>query len=151
MRLASSLVGLSFSAALCASAHAQTPSPAAPASAYDEQAVGVRNLGSGIATSPRSGERPDWMYAGKWDAFRGPDQHPISEEAFYRIVGRDDLLFRYQHKAAIKTALTVSGGALVLGGLIFAAIADLLKRSSGLPFAHTLARAPAVPPPANPV
>jgi hypothetical protein len=132
MRLASSLIGLSFSAALCASAHAQAPSPAAPASAYDEQAIGVRNLGSANRETPSSGERPEWLYADrKWDVFRGPDHHPISEEAFYRIVGREDLLFRYQHKAAIKTAVLVSGGALILGGLIFAEIAHLEEQSGG--------------------
>jgi hypothetical protein len=128
MHLASSLVFLSFSAALCASAQAQMAPPAAPASGYDEQAVGVRSLGSANRDMPSSGERPSWMYAeGKWDAFRGPDHHPISQEAFYRIVGREDLLFRYQNRAAIKTAVTVSSGALTLGGLIFAAIADLPK------------------------
>ena len=126
MHLASSLVGLSFSAALCASAHAQMAPPAAPASAYDEQAVGVRSLGGTRGEVPPSGERPSWMYAeGKWDAFRGPDHHPINQETFYRIVGREDLLFRYQNKAAIKTAVTVSSGALTLGGLIFAAVAAL--------------------------
>ena len=126
LTLSLSLVGLSFSAALCASAHAQEPPPAAPASAYDEQAIGVRSLGGTGGELAPSSERPSWIYAGgKWDAFRGPDHHPISEEAFYRIVGREDLLFRYQNKAAIKTAVTVSSGALVLGGLIFAAIADL--------------------------
>jgi hypothetical protein len=127
MRLACSLVGLSFSAALCASARAQTT----PAS-YDEQAVGVRSLGSANPDMPPSGERPAWLHAeGKWDAFRGPDHHPISEEAFYRIVGREDLLFRYQHRAAIKKAAMVSGGALLVGGLIFAAIADL-PRGTGV-------------------
>jgi hypothetical protein len=136
MRLASPLVGLSLLAALCGSAHAQTPSPPAPASAYDEQAVGVRNLGSANRETPPSGERPGWMYAeGKWDAFRGPDHHPISQEAFYRIVGREDLLFRYQHKSAIKTAVTVSSGALTLGGLIFAGVADLYKQRAVYPAA----------------
>jgi hypothetical protein len=96
MRFASPLVGLSAFAALCGSAHAQTPSPPAPAGTYDEQAIGVRNLGAANRETPPSGERPDWMYAeGKWDAFRGPDHHPITQEAFYRIVGREDLLFRY--------------------------------------------------------
>jgi hypothetical protein len=132
MRLASSLLGLSFSVGLCSLAHAQTTPAAPPTSAYDEQAVGVRSLGAANRETPPSGERPDWMYAeGKWDAFRGPDHHPISEEAFYRIVGREDLLFRYQHRAAIKTAVTVSGGALILGGLIFAEIAHLQERSGG--------------------
>lgn len=126
MHLASCLIGLSFFTAVCGSAHAQAAPPAASASAYDEEAVGVRSLGSANRDIPPSGERPNWMYAdGKWDAFRGPDHHPISQEAFYRIVGREDLLFRYQNKAAIKTAVTVSSGALTLGGLIFAAIAGL--------------------------
>jgi hypothetical protein len=133
MRLASLLsLGLSLSAALCASAHAQTAPPTEPASAYDEQAVGVRSLGGASRELPPSGERPDWMYVdGTWDAFRGSDHHPISQEAFYRIVGRGDLLFRYQHKAAIKTTVTVSGGAVLLGGLIFAGIAALMERSDG--------------------
>ena len=80
MRLASPVVGLSlFFAALCGSGHAQTPSPPVPASTYDEQAVGVRNLGAANRETPPSGQRPDWMYAeGKWDAFRGPDHHPIA-------------------------------------------------------------------------
>jgi hypothetical protein len=51
MRLAWSLVGLSFSAALCASARAQATPPATPAS-YDEQAVGVRSLGSANRDMP---------------------------------------------------------------------------------------------------
>ncbi len=134
MRFALSLLGLSFSAAICASAQAQVTPPAAPASAYDEQAVGVRTLGGTGGELPPSGERPSWMYAdGKWDAFRGPDHHPISEEAFYRIVGREDLLFRYQHKAGIKTAMMVSGGALILGGLLFATIADMENRNNLYP------------------
>ena len=151
MRLASHLVGLSFSAALCGSAHAQAPPAPAPASAYDEQAVGVRNLGSANREEPPSGERPGWMYAGgKWDAFRGPDHHPISEEAFYRIVGREDLLFRYQHRAAIKTAVTVSGGALILGGVIFAGIADLLREQNNVYPAASACPSPGCPLPDHP-
>ena len=92
MRFFSSLVLLSFSFELCASAHAQTAPAVAPPSTYEEQAVGGRRLGGTSGQLPTSGERPSWMYAqGKWDAFRGADHHPISEEAFYRIVGRQDL------------------------------------------------------------
>ena len=150
MRLASSLVGLSLSAALCASAHAQTPSPAAPASAYDEQSVGVRNLGGASRELARSGERPDWMYAdGGWDAFRGSDHHPISEEAFYRIVGRDDLRLRYHREAVVKKSLTIGGGTLVLGGLLFAAVAAALRYGGAQP-AISCPRAPAVPATAGP-
>jgi hypothetical protein len=132
MRFASFLLGLSFSAGLCSLAHAQTTPAAAPGNSYEEQAIGVRSLGGANGEVSQSGERPSWLYAeGKWDAFRGPDHHPISEEAFYRIVGREDLLFRYQHKAAIKTAVTVAGGALILGSLIFAEIAHLQEQSGG--------------------
>jgi hypothetical protein len=159
MRVPYSLVGLSFSVGLCASAHAQTgsaatpPSPAtapasaAPANAYEEQAIGVRNLGSANREMAQSGERPEWVYADrKWDAFRGPDHHPINQEAFYRIVGRQDLLFRYQNQAAIKTAVTVSSGALTLGGLIFAAIAALPKGNAVYASAYSPCPSPGCPP-----
>jgi hypothetical protein len=134
MHLASPLVVLSFSAAICASAHAQTARPTAPASTYEEQTVGVRSLGGTSGELPTSGDRPSWICAdGKWDAFRGPDHHPISEEAFYRIVGREDLLFRHQHKEGVKTAMAVSGGALILGGLLFAEIAHVEQRNTLYP------------------
>lgn len=127
MRLASSLVGLSFSAAICASAHAQTAPPTAPASAYEEQAVGVRNL-TPLTTAERSA-LPDTP----WDAFQGRDHHPIDEEAFFRIVGRDDLLGRYHRTAIVKKGLTIGGGALIFGGLIFAAISTSLRFGGAQP------------------
>ena len=134
MRFASFLVVCSFSPALCASARAQTDAPGAPASAYDEQAVGVRHLGGANRELPPSGERLDWMYAGgKWDAFRGPDHHPISEEAFFRIVGREDLLRRYHHETLVKKALTIGGGSLVFGGLLFAAITTTARYGGAQP------------------
>ena len=149
MRLALSLIGLSFSAALCASAHAQTPSPAAPASAYDEQAVGVRNLGGTSASSPPASV-PAGCTPRKVGRVSRSDHHPIDQEAFFRIVGREDLLFRYQNRAAIKTAVKVSGGALILGGLVFAEIAHFRREAAATTRTHTLARAPAVPPPITP-
>ena len=127
MRLSCPLIGLSFSAALCASAHAQTPSPAAPASAYDEQAVGVRNL-TPLPTAGRSA-LPDTP----WDAFQGRDHHPIDEEAFFRIVGRDDLLHRYHREAVVKKSLSIGGGTLVFGGLLFAAVTAALRYGGGQP------------------
>ena len=103
-------------------------------SAYDEQAVGVRNLGRPSGELAPSGERPSWMYAeGKWDAFRGPDHHPIDEEAFFRIVGRNDLLRRYHHEAVVKKSLTIGGGSLVFGGLLFAAITSALRYGGAQP------------------
>ncbi len=127
MRLASSLVWLSFSAALSASAHAQTAPPAAPASAYEAQSVGVRNL-TPLPTVERS-PLPDTP----WDAFQGRDHHPIDEEAFFRIVARDDLLRRYHHEALVKKSLTIGGGSLVFGGLVFAAIAATLRYGGAQP------------------
>src|SRR5450631_1211413 len=127
MRLASSLVGLSFSAAICASAHAQTAPPTAPASAYEEQSVGVRNL-TPLTTAERSA-LPD----APWDAFQGRDHHPIDEEAFFRIVGRDDLLGRYHRKAIVKKGLRIGGGALIFSGLIFAAISTSLRFGGAQP------------------
>ena len=134
MRLASFLLGLSFSAGLCSLAHAQTTTAAAPGNAYEEQAIGVRSLAGAGRETPPSGDRPDWMYAaGKWDAFRGLDHHPISEEAFYRIVGRDDLLRRYHREALVKKSLMVGGGTLVFGGLVFAAIATAARWGGAQP------------------
>ena len=127
MRLASFLVSLSFSAAICASARAETPPPSAPASAYEVEAVGVRNL-TPLPTAERSA-LPDTP----WDAFQGRDHHPIDEEAFFRIVGRDDLLRRYHREALVKKSLTIGGGSLVFGGLVFAAITTALRYGGAQP------------------
>ena len=127
MRLASFLVSWSFSAALCASARAQTDPPPAPASAYEAQAIGVRNL-TPLPTAERS-VLPD----NPWDAFQGRDHHPIDEEAFFRIVGRDDLLRRYHHQAVVKKTLSIGGGTLVFGGLLFAAITAALTFGGAQP------------------
>ncbi|HEY6475143.1 MAG TPA: hypothetical protein VI456_01095 [Polyangia bacterium] len=108
------------------------PGPAPDAlGAYEEHALGVRNLRLPGRDLTVAADRQQWMYGPcTWDAFRGPDHHPISEEAFYRIVGGDDLLSRYEHKARIRKGLAIGGGVLLLGGAIFAAIAEV-RRSAG--------------------
>ena len=130
MRLAS-FAALSLVVAVSASARAQSPAPDAR-TAYQRQALGVRNLHLvGLDLSAAS-DRQAWMYGhGAWDAFRGLDHHPISEEAFYRIVGRDDLLRRYEHTARVKKGLAIGSGALILGGAIFAAVTALRRGNMG--------------------
>jgi hypothetical protein len=134
---------------------AATPTPAraqtAPASdafaAYDEQAVGVRHL----VVPRRDGSTTDAQghlaYSERWDAFTGSDHHPIDEAAFYRIVGRDDLLRRYQARVRIKTELGLGGGVLVMGGALFAMIAALERSSFGQPACIGCVSAPAGPSP----
>jgi hypothetical protein len=130
MRSASLLVLMAINASQSL-AHGQPPTPPDTGRIYEEQALGVRNLRRPGRDLSAAGDRQEWMYGpGTWDAFRGPDHHPISEEAFYRIVGRDDLLSRYETKARIKNSLTLGGGTLVLGGSIFAMISGL-RRSTG--------------------
>jgi len=127
MRLASLLV-LTTVAAAPSAAHSQPPTPTDTEAACERQALGVRNLRLSGRDLSAPGDRRQWMYGpGTWDAFRGPDHQPISEEAFYRILGRDDLLSRYQAKARVKNGLAIGGGTLVLGGAIFAMIAELRR------------------------
>lgn len=130
MHLASLLV-LTAVAAAPSAAHSQPPTPLDTAGTYEEQAVGVRNLRLSGRDLSAAGDRQQWMYGpGTWDVFRGPDHHPISEEAFYRIVGRNDLLSRYEAKTRVRNGLAIAGGTFVVGGAIFAMIAEL-RRSSG--------------------
>ena len=132
-----------FAAVACivaasASAHAQSAPPLDARSGYAQQALGVRNLRLDGQDLSSAGDRQEWMYGpGSWDAFRGLDHHPISEDAFYRIVGRDDLLRRYEHTARIKKGLAITGGALILGGAIFAAIAYLRRAENSTPVCAT--------------
>jgi hypothetical protein len=127
MRLAWSFALLvAFAAAPDAYAD-EAPPPDALAT-YEQQALGVRNLHLAGRDLAADGGRQAWMYPdAPWDAFRGPDHHPISEEAFFRIVGRDDLLTRYRHEALFRHVLTASGGAALAGGLIFAWIEYLYR------------------------
>jgi hypothetical protein len=81
-------------------------------------------------TPPPTGERVA-LPETPWDAFQGRDHHPIDQETFFRIVGRDDLLRRYHSEAGAKKGLTVCGGTLVFGGLLFAAIATTLRYGGG--------------------
>jgi hypothetical protein len=127
MRLVSTVVGLAWLLASVNAARAESPPPSDGNSSYEAEAVGVRNL-----TPPPNGDRvalPDTP----WDAFQGRDHHPIDEEAFFRIVGRDDLLRRYHHEAVVKKSLTIGGGTLVFGGLLFAAITSALRYGGAQP------------------
>ena len=75
--------------------------------------IGVRTLGR----HPSPGSR--------WDAFQGADHHPIDDETFYRIVGRDDLIRRERQRALAKGTLTLGGWALIGGGSVLCVISGL--------------------------
>jgi hypothetical protein len=100
-----------------------------PEDRYQGQALGVRDLTT-VRRDGTVGNRQHWLLPdGPWDAFQGADHHPIDDEAFFRIVGREDLLRRYQHKSIVKKSLTYGGGALLVGGLLFAGAVAALRGS----------------------
>jgi hypothetical protein len=113
-----------------ASARAEAGSGAGtPEDRYQTQALGVRDLTTGRRDG-MAGERQHWLLPdGPWDAFQGADHHPIDDEAFFKIVGREDLLRRYQHKSIVKKSLTYGGSALLVGGLLFASAVAALERN----------------------
>jgi hypothetical protein len=125
MRAWAVLVGLACSFA-AAPARAEAGAGAGtPEDRYQAQALGVRDLTT-VRRDGTAGERQHWLLPdGPWDAFQGADHHPIDDEAFFRIVGREDLLRRYQHKSIVKNSLSYGGGALLVGGLLFAGAAAL--------------------------
>lgn len=52
----------------------------------------------------------------RWDAFQGADHHPIDDETFYRIIGRDNLVRAERQRTAVKLTLTIRGWTLIGGG-----------------------------------
>ncbi|HLK89327.1 MAG TPA: hypothetical protein VKZ18_05510 [Polyangia bacterium] len=104
-------------------ARAQSAADSDALSAYDEQAVGVRHLVVPLRDGTTTDQQGRVLYSGEWDAFQGPDHHPIDEEAFFRIVGRDDLARRHHREAIVKRSLSVGGWVLVLGGAIATGVA----------------------------
>src|ERR1700689_5199264 len=127
MRLVSTFACLAGLVASVNAARAEWPLPPDSDSSYEAEAVGVRNLRP--LPTPERAALPDTP----WDVFQGRDHHPIDEEAFFRIVGRDDLLHRYHREAVVKKSLTVGGGTLVFGGLLFAAITAVLRYGGAQP------------------
>jgi hypothetical protein len=115
-----------------ASARAEAGSGAGagtPEDRYQTQALGVRDLTT-VRRDGTAGDRQHWLLPdGPWDAFQGADHHPIDDEAFCKIVGREDLLRRYQHKSIVKKSLTYGGSALLVGGLLFASALAIRDRN----------------------
>jgi len=128
MRLAW-FVALIVAAVLPAGARAQSAS-AGPQAAYERDAVGVRRLVYPLRDGTMADEQGHARYDGRWDAFRGPDHHPIDEGAFYRIVGREDLLARYEHRSRIRIGVAVGSGVLLLGGSILATLTEMMERGA---------------------
>jgi hypothetical protein len=131
MRSWAALLGLSGLVA-AAPARAEAGSVAGagtPEDRYQAQALGVRDL-TAVRRDGTPGDRQRWLLPdGPWDAFQGADHHPIDDEAFFRIVGREDLLRRYQHRSIVKKSLSYGGGALLAGGLLFAGAVAALGRN----------------------
>jgi hypothetical protein len=130
MRLASTVLCLVWTVATASRLHAETPPAPVADPGYEQQAVGVRNL-THLARAGSGRDRADAWADAPWDAFQGHDHHPIDEETFFRIVGRDDLLQRHHRKALVKSSLTYGGGALIVGGLVFAALSALSRAHFG--------------------
>jgi hypothetical protein len=97
---------------------------------YERQAVGVRHVVPlGRDGSPR--DTPEGARArAPWDAFQGLDHHPLDEETFFRIVGRDDLVRRFHRELVVKNSLLAGGGVLIVGGLSFATIMETSGRAN---------------------
>lgn len=86
--------------------------------AYQDEAVGVRI----IAPLGRDGSTADRGGTVSWDAFQGRDHHPIDEETFFRVVGREDLVRRFHHRAVLKKSLMAGGGVAIAGGALYALV-----------------------------
>jgi hypothetical protein len=96
--------------------------------AYAQQTLGVRHLVYPLRDGTTVDERGQVRYDGRWDAFQGPDHHPIDEASFFRTVGREDLLTRHQRWSAVKRGLGASRWVLVVGG----AMAIVIGSARGL-------------------
>jgi hypothetical protein len=112
-------------------ARAQSAPAADVEVAYEQQALGVRHLVDPLRDGTTEDAQGQPTYNGKWDAFGGLEHRPLDEAAFFRIVGRDDLAHRYVRKERIKKGVTAGGGTLLVGGLIFAALAELSTGAQG--------------------
>src|SRR5579884_3049144 len=108
-------------AVLDPAAAARADAPSDRLAAYDDQAVGVRT----IVPLGRDGATVDPAGSVKWDAFQGRDHHPIDEETFFRVVGREDLVRRSHHRAVLKKSLMAGGGLAIAGGALYALVTFL--------------------------
>lgn len=115
------LVGLS------ASGIARADEPGDRIAAYERQSVGVRT----IVPLALDGKTVDRAAKPAWDAFQGPDNRPIDERTFFRVVGREDLIRRYDHKLAVKSTLKVTGGIAIATGLTWSALTLLAHARTG--------------------
>ncbi len=84
---------------------------------YEQRHIGFDEL---VAVSMRTG-----MVMTQWTVpYEGKYKKPLEGDAFYKKVGREDLVTAYQEKMSTKTAIGVLGGAAIVGGGILA-IANL--------------------------
>ena len=112
---------LGLLAGVCGFGAARAEAPADRVAADVVDAVGVRT----IAPLGRDGRPVDRPAVPAWDAFQGRDHHPIDEETFFRVVGREDLVRRSQHRAILKKSLIAGGGVALAGGLMYSMVTAL--------------------------
>jgi hypothetical protein len=93
--------------------------------AYENESVGVR----AIVPLSRGGTTADWAADHSWDAFQGGGHRPIDQEAFFRIVGREDLIRRFEHRTVVKKSLMAAGGVAMVAGALYS-IATYLTADS---------------------
>jgi hypothetical protein len=118
---------------LCGGGLARAQAPSDRIAAYERQWVGVRT----IVPLALDGRSVDRAARPAWDAFQGPDNHPIDQATFFRIVGREDLVRRSEHKLAVKSTLRVTGGVVIAAGLTWSALALLAHLEAGGPASCT--------------
>jgi hypothetical protein len=84
---------------------------------YDEQAIGFDDFG-GVAT-----EHGTVTGTVQWSSpYQGKYKKPLAGAAFYRALGRADLVKEYEDRAALKTGLLLGGGLVFLAGVIAATV-----------------------------
>jgi hypothetical protein len=90
--------------------------PADALEQYEQRHIGFDEL---VAVSTRTG-----MVMSQWAVpYEGKYKKPLEGDAFYRKVGREDLVTAYNDKMSTKTAIAVLGGAALVGGGIVSVVA----------------------------
>lgn len=106
-------------------ARAESAPSADAMASYQQQEIGVRHLVYPLRDGSSADDQGHVRYDGRWDAFQGADHHPLDDAAFFRLVGRDDLLTRYQRWSTVKRAVGAGGWVLVVGGAMAVTIGAL--------------------------
>ncbi|QRK12544.1 hypothetical protein JQX13_22465 [Archangium violaceum] len=83
-----------------------------PVEQYEQQYIGFDEF---VALNGQTGT----VVAQTSLPYEGKFKRPLQGDAFYKKVGREDLVQAYQGKIALKTVIGIAGGAALVGGAIF--------------------------------